>query len=278
MKDVLALVSPTIDDRISAGASYALALACDHSARLSVLITEIDPHAYSLPSKPDNMQGGETTSEQPSPTERLTRTAELILAAAKLKNVPCEILESVNQSLSLAEGAISLTQVRDAAVIDVYGPLSERRKNLIDSILFGSGRPLFLVPQNARDFATDRIMIAWDATRSAVRAVHDALPLLTQASDVTIVSVIGDKTFSISHSGDGLRRYLARWNVDAKFGVIKRGNLDVGSRLLAHAGRVDSNLLVMGGHAHGFERTLMLGSATRDIFGVNLEIPVLLSH
>jgi nucleotide-binding universal stress UspA family protein len=278
MKDILAFVSSTIDDRISAGARYALALARGHGAHLSALIAEIEPHAARLPPEPDNMQADEIASERPLPTERLTRPADIVLAAAKLTNVPCDILEAEGQSRSLAETTISLAQVRDVTVMDVYGPLRERRKQLVDSVLFGSGRPLLLVPQGARDFATDRIMIAWDATRSAVRAVHDALPLLTRARKVTIVSVIDDKTFSIPGSEVGLCRYLARWNIDVTFEAINRGNLNVGMCLLTYAIRADVNLLVMGGHAHGFERTLMHGSATRDIFDAVLEIPVFLSH
>ena len=278
MKDVLALVSSTIDDRIAAGARYALALARGQGAHLSALIVEIEPHVSSLPPKPDIMQGDEIANERPSPAERLTRTADLVLGAAKLANVPCEILEVESPSPSLSERVTSLAKVRDVVIIDVFGSLREHRKHLVDRVLFGSGRPLVLVPQSARDFATDRIMIAWDATRSAVRAVHDALPLLTQVSDVTIVSVIDDKTFLTSDSANGLRHYLARWNIDAKFKAINRENLNIGMTLLTHAVREDANLLVMGGHAHGFERTLMFGSATRDIFGANLEIPVFLSH
>ena len=278
MKDVLALVSSTIDDRISAGARYALTLARGHGAHLSALIVEIDPHVCSLPPKPDNMQADEIASERPSPAERLTRTADLVLEAATLANVPCGILDVESPSLSLSERVTSLAKVRDVVIIDVFGPLRERRKHLVDRVLFGSGRPLVLVPQSARDFATNRIMIAWDATRSAVRAVHDALPLLTQVSDVTIVSVIDDKTLLTSDSANGLRHYLARWNIDAKFKAINGENLNIGMTLLTHAVRADANLLVMGGHAHGFERTLMFGSATRDIFGANLEIPVFLSH
>ena len=151
MKDVLALVSSTIDDRISAGARYALALARGHGAHLSALIVEIEPHVSSLPPKPDNMQADEIASERPSPAERLTRTADLVLGAAKLANVPCEILEIEGPLLSLSERVTSLAQVRDIVIVDVYGPLCERRKHLVDRVLFGSGRPLVLVPQSARD-------------------------------------------------------------------------------------------------------------------------------
>jgi nucleotide-binding universal stress UspA family protein len=272
MKDVLALLSPTPGDQLSAGAHYALGLARAHGALLSALIAEIEAYSPNLPPEPDNVQADNATIEQ------LARTAALVLSAAKLANVSCEILAAGNQVVSLRERVIDCAQVRDALIFDVYGPLQSPRKDLVDGNLFGSGRPVVLVPQSTRAFAQDRILLAWDATRSAVRAVHDALPLLIRARDVTIVSVIDDKTFSTSDSGDALCDYLARWNVDAKFSAINRESTNIGTTLLAYAQRTEADLLVMGGFAHGMERALMLGSATQDVFRTSLEIPVFLSH
>ena len=59
---------------------------------------------------------------------------------------------------------------------------------------------------------------------------------------------------------------------------ISRDNLNVGVALLAYARRLDANLFVIGAFAHGIERELMWGSATKDIFRANLEMPVFLSH
>jgi nucleotide-binding universal stress UspA family protein len=275
MKDVLAFLSPALETHLSAGAHYAVSLARAHGAHLSALIAEIEACTPALLSEPDNM--ADDLIQPPSSTEWLARTTELVLTAAKLANVPCEILTTGDQSMSLRERVVDCMQVRDVLIVDVYGPLHSPRKGLIDGALFGSGRPLILVPQKTRAFAEDRIVIAWDATRSAVRAVHDALPLLVRARNVTVVSVIQDKMFSTT-SGGALCRYLARWNVDAKFEAINRENLNVGMTLLAYAQHSEASLLVMGAFAHGFERALILGSATRDIFSARLETPVLLSH
>ena len=279
MKDVLALLSPTIGDRLSAGACYALALARTHGAHLSALIAEIESYPINFPAEPDNMQADGTIIEPPSSAaERLTRTSELVLSAAKRANVTCEIVARGDEFRSLRERVVHLAQVRDILIIDVYGPLQPPRKDLVDGALFGSGRPVVLVPQRLLEFTADRIVVAWDATRSAARAVHDALPFLVRARDVTIVSVVDEKTFPTSNSGDLLCRYLARWKVDAKFSAINGETLNVGMALLTYAQRAEANLLVMGGFAHAFERELMLGSATRDIFGASLEFPVFLVH
>jgi nucleotide-binding universal stress UspA family protein len=255
---------------------YALGLARNHGAHLSALIVEIEP--VSLVSEPDTMQVRDTAVEQPSLAERMARTGELVLSAAKTADVSCEIVAKDEEFLSLRECVISLAQVRDALIIDAYGPLKPPRKDLVDGALFGSGRPLVLVPQGAGEFAAERIVVAWDATRSAVRAVHDALPLLVQALEVIVVSVVDDKTISTPDTGNALCRYLARWNIASKFETTNREKLAIGTALLTYARQVNADLLVMGGFAHGIEQELLLGSATRDVYRANLEIPVLLSH
>jgi nucleotide-binding universal stress UspA family protein len=168
--------------------------------------------------------------------------------------------------------------MHDMVIVDVRGQLDSSRKDLIEAALFGGGRPIIFVPPNTPAIANNRIVIAWDGTRSAVRAVHDALPLLVKLREVLAVSVIDDKLLPTPHSGQALCRYLARWDVDAKFTTIHRDTLNVGATLLAYARQADADLLVMGAFAHGFERALMLGSATRDIFEARIDIPVLLSH
>lgn len=178
----------------------------------------------------------------------------------------------------MRERVIHSSQLRDVLIVDSHGPLQPPRKDLIDGALFGSGRPLILVPQGVGEFASERIVIAWDATRAAVRAVHDALPLLVRARDVTVVSVVDDKTILTQGTGEALCRHLVQWNIASKFVAINREELAVGTALLTFARKVDANLLVMGSFAHGFEREIMLGSATRDVYRSYLEMQVLLSH
>jgi len=276
MKDVLALLSPGVGDRLSAAARYALGLASAYDARLSVLIAGIESIDYAP--EPDIRQAGGASVEPPSASERLELTAKFVLSAAKAAGVPCETVAPDDEFRSLRERVIHSAQLRDVLIVDSYGPLQPPRKDLVDGVLFGSGRPLVLVPQGVGEFAGERIVIAWDATRAAVRAVHDALPLLVRARDVTVVSVVDDKTISTPGTGDALCRHLRQWNIASKFVAVNREELAVGTALLTYARKAGANLLVMGGFAHGFERELMLGSATRDVYRANLEIPVLLSH
>lgn len=158
MKDVLALLSPTIEDRPSAGALYALALARAHGARLSALMAEIEP--FRFPPEPDNMQADSLRVQRPSAAERLTRTGELVSSMAKRANVACEILRKEDEFVSLREQVIYLAQTRDVLIVDVYGPLWPPRKDLVEGALFGSGRPLILVPQGEREPVAEKVLIA----------------------------------------------------------------------------------------------------------------------
>jgi len=279
MKDILVFLSPSADgNSLSGGAHYAIAVARMQGAHLTALIADIESDLHDLPPEPDIRQIEKAAIKPRSSSERVARMAELLQSAARDAGVPCDTLQTADQSVSLREQVIRSTQVHDILIVDVRGPLHSPRKDLIEAALFASGRPVVFVPPSPPLIARDRIVVAWDGTRSAVRAVHDALPLLVEAREVGVVSVIDDKQFPTPHSGYALCRYLARWHVDARFSTIHRETPNVGRTLLAHARQSRADLLVMGAFAHAFERSLMLGSATRDIFDTTIEIPVLLSH
>src|ERR1051325_3562075 len=190
------------------------------------------------------MHADNAATRPSTPTERLVKTAELVLSAAKSANVPCEILGTRGVYLSLRERLIRSVQVRDILIVDVDGPLEPPRKDLVDGALFSSGRPLVLVPQGARQSSAIKIAVAWDATPSAVRAVPDALALLKRAREVSVVSVVDDKTPWTPDTGDALCRYLKRWDVATTFTAITRASLETGTALLNYARQINADLLV----------------------------------
>ena len=279
MKDILVFLSPSVcRDDLSRGGQYAIAIARMYHAHLSALIADIEPDLADLPPEPDIRQAGSVPRKRTSSSERVARTGELVQSAATDANVSCDILQTENQSIPLRERIVHFTQIHDILTIDMRGPFETPRKDLVEAALFAGGRPIIFVPPNSSVVPHNRIVVAWDGTRSAVRAVHDALPLLLRSREVLVVSIVDDKPLPLPDSGHALCRYLARWDVDAKFSTIHRDALNIGSTLLVYARQAGADLLVMGAFAHGFERALMLGSATRDIFDTRIDIPVLMSH
>jgi nucleotide-binding universal stress UspA family protein len=163
-------------------------------------------------------------------------------------------------------------------IFDVGGPLQQPVLGWVEAILFGSGRPIVLAPFGSRPVINGTIVFAWDESRSAVRALHDILPLMIGSRDVVVVSVIDDKRIRNPGSAEWICSYLARWGVTARFQRISRRSEKVGVDLLDFASRMNADVLAMGGFGHSREREFVFGSATRDIFQSNLAIPVFLSH
>ena len=117
MKDVLALLSKSVGDRLSAAARYALGLASAYDARLSVLIAEIES-IHRAP-EPDIMQAGSANVEPPSSSERLELTAKFVLSAAKAAGVSCETVAPDGEFPSLRERVIHSAQLRDVLIVEL---------------------------------------------------------------------------------------------------------------------------------------------------------------
>jgi nucleotide-binding universal stress UspA family protein len=277
MKDLLAIVTPVWADALEEPARHAFVLARELGARLTVMITTIEPFHAAPPSQPDNMQG-DAARQPPSFDEIVERTAALVRSEAENAGVSHVIVPQAEKSVALQERLVALAQVRDLTIFSAYGPLAYPRLGLVEAALFGSGRPVLLMPRAARTFCDGTVVVGWDATRAAVRALHDAMPFLIRAQQIVVASVGDDKELPLDASGSTICSYLGQREIDASFQALTRQQRSVGETLLFHARRLGANLLVMGGFGHARQREFLFGSATRDIFQAHLDIPVLLSH
>jgi len=147
----------------------------------------------------------------------------------------------------------------------------------IASLLVHSGRPLLAVPYIQSASASFRnVIVAWDGSRSAARALADAMPILKRADAVEVVMVTTDMDGMISRQGANVTRHLARHGIDATFKTIA-STVDVANLLLSHVADVNGSLLVMGGYGHARLREAIIGGVTRT-FLESMTIPVLMSH
>ena len=279
MKDLLAIITSGSGKTLAQPGTYSLSLAAHMGSHVTAIIAEIERFNPAARLEPDNMQGDSRPATSPALAERLGQTADLVRSEAHRAEVSLTILEHADNSpYPLREIVTSSAQVRDLSILGVHGPLTYPRQGLVEAVLFGSGRPVLLVPPGAPAFSGRMVVVGWDATRSATRALHDALPLLTKARKAVIISLSNDKVFRLPESGPEVCRYLERWGIDASFDAPKRKQEKIGNELLLHAKRLEADLLVMGGFGHAREREFLFGSATRDIFQSHLELPVLMSH
>jgi nucleotide-binding universal stress UspA family protein len=147
-------------------------------------------------------------------------------------------------------------------------------------VALSAGRPILVVPY-AGSFpeAGRRILVGWDASREATRAVNDAMPLLAAADAVTVLTIdprIGGKAHGELPGAD-IALHLARHGVAATVERTVSTGTDPGNVLLSRASDLAADLLVIGAYGHSRLRELLLGGVTRTVLAT-MTVPVLMSH
>jgi nucleotide-binding universal stress UspA family protein len=148
---------------------------------------------------------------------------------------------------------------------------------LTEGLIMGAGRPILVVPSYGRfPVVGERVLIAWNRTREAARAVHDALPILSRAKSVRIMEVNPDR--GDTHvAGADIALHLARHGVKAEAGSTTAEDIKTGDVLLSRAADLGADLLVMGAYGHSRLREYALSGVTLHIMR-HMTIPVLMSH
>jgi nucleotide-binding universal stress UspA family protein len=149
---------------------------------------------------------------------------------------------------------------------------------IIEAALFGSGRPVLAVPYIQKSgLALSRVIVCWDGSRNAARAVADAMPFLARAKTVDVVMVTGERTKSDEMPGADIAHHLARHGLQVTVQRIVSVDTDVANTLLSYAADAGADFIVMGGYGHSRLREFVLGGATRGILAA-MTVPVLMSH
>ncbi len=170
----------------------------------------------------------------------------------------------------------ALARLADLTVLDAETREVDIDRDLIDGVLFGSGRPLVVVPAARPNFSARRVIVAWDGSAQAARAANDALPFLRGAEAVEIVSVVGEKDLSTSVAGVEFAPHLARHGVSVSVNVLPVLD-DVAETLRAQVGRFRADMLVMGAYRRSRVREWFLGGVTQS-FLTRTPVPLFLAH
>ena len=148
---------------------------------------------------------------------------------------------------------------------------------IIEAALFETGRPTLIIPYVQKDpLRLDHVLIGWDGSRSAARAVNDAMPFLRRAGAVEI-AVVSASGKSDETPGAELVHHLAHHDVKAEIKQIVAPDADAANVLLSHAADSSATFMVMGGYGHSRLREFILGGVTRTILE-SMTIPTLMSH
>ena len=148
------------------------------------------------------------------------------------------------------------------------------------SVLMSSGRPALVIPYAGKfDTISQHILVAWNASREAARAVNDAMPLLQTAQKVTVLSINPEP--GIDGHGDvpsaDISLHLARHGVKTEAAHTVARDIPDGEALLSYASDIGADLIVAGAYGHSRMRELAFGGVTRTLLN-EMTVPVLFSH
>jgi nucleotide-binding universal stress UspA family protein len=160
-------------------------------------------------------------------------------------------------------------RLKDLSIVPVK-PHDDQSEAIVERLIFESGRPILMCPEEfAAELAVpfDNVVIAWDHSAPAARAVADALPLLRAAANVRIVTVTDSKTPAAAVSGAALVSHLAEHGIKAAFEAVGIDGSSVGKvfETYVKANRID--LLVMGAYRHSRLSEIVWGGATKTVIG-----------
>jgi len=163
---------------------------------------------------------------------------------------------------------------------DPADPGTGTNRFIPEKTLLSAGRPLVIVPY-AGQFRSigRRVVVGWKPTREAARALADALPIIEQAENVTILTVNPDRgaDAELGIPVADIALHLARHGARVEARTTVADHIATGDVLLNEVADRGADLLVIGGYGHPRLRETMFGGVTRHILE-SMTVPVLMSH
>lgn len=132
-------------------------------------------------------------------------------------------------------------------------------------LVLAAGRPVLLPSGSLHAVKAEHILIAWKDAREARRAVSDAMPFLTRASDVMVTTIEERETLDADESVNDVARYLIRHGVRARSQTLGAGRSDPVFALKEVAREMGADLIVAGAYGHSRIRELVFGGVTRSL-------------
>jgi nucleotide-binding universal stress UspA family protein len=260
-------------------AEFALSVASAFAARVVGVAFQSDPITPaalmdSMPPPPDLIEALRMESERAAKAaaSRFDGAAKLAFVSFETRIVTSTVAGAANRFAELAR-RFDLSVVAQAKP-DALGA----EALIVEQALFDSGRPVLVVPYiQTAPFKVDRVMLCWDGSRPAARAAGDALPILSRAQVIEVLTIESGKLKSDEIPGADIAEHLAHHGLNVTVTRTASGDVDVANVILSHAADSGADLIVMGGYGHSRLREFVLGGATRGIL-TSMTVPTLMSH
>ncbi|MDB5597224.1 MAG: hypothetical protein JWM36_4185 [Hyphomicrobiales bacterium] len=275
-------VGPLFDTHIEerrpadALASYALELAALGNAHLSIGVGSCK---FSVPAAGvvREASGLIATANRERHEHAETFGAEL-LTRARAAGVVASVEVVHDEYSEVATRFVRMARVADVAILQPSDEALSLMQGVVEDVLFESGRPVIIVPASwDKPASLETIIVSWDGSAKAARAIGDALPLLQQAGRVEIVSISGDTDSTKRIEGAEIAPHIARYCRSVSVTTLPAQGGDVGETLSNHAANIHASMIVMGAYAHNRLRQFVLGGVTSTMIA-DPPVPVLMSY
>ena len=180
------------------------------------------------------------------------------------------------------EELIALAREVDLAILGQYSSEEANTATWLrpDDVMIGIGRPVLVIPYAGTfERVGKRVLVAWNGTREASRALHDALPLIGAAEAVTLMH-IGAHQADLDRDRpwlDRIVRHLQRHGIEAQGEESPRGDIAISDVLLSRAADLGADMIVAGAYHHSPLRETLFGGVSRGLLD-HMTVPVLMSH
>jgi nucleotide-binding universal stress UspA family protein len=275
IKDIV--VNLGVGEKVSPAGDYAVSVAVAFDAHLAGIAFLYDPI---VPVSGAGYIPAEVIETQERDNEAATKAAlDRFTAASARAGVTAEPLTLSASFAGVGEQFGRIARRFDLSIVGQAEPETSGVEEIIaESALFESGRPVIVVPYIQKaPLKLDRVMVCWDGSRAAARAIADAMPLLHRAGRVEVVIVANERGKKDEIEGADMGAHLARHGLNVEVNRTALGDIDVADVILSHAADAGSDFIVMGGYGHSRLREFVLGGVTRSIMR-SMTAPVLMSH
>jgi nucleotide-binding universal stress UspA family protein len=280
VKDILFHVDSYPDPTPVAAIDQAVRFAATLGSGITALAVQVDfkPPGNWLAERLVNLSAMCAQEEQKS-LANCTAALAAFSEKAATERVTVSTLLAKSEPALLGDVVSFHARTRDICLIPMVDSLDGQR-SVAEAVLFQSGRPVVIFRPGAADLPAKTpgsVVLAWDGSRQAARAMADALPIMKLAREVRVLTVVKEKPEATAGLGKDVVRHLGSHGINAVADEVDIGPRKIGPAISDFVKAHAADLLVMGGYGRSKLREFILGGATQHLLQ-EPNVAIMLSH